>query len=256
MKLKIENESIRIIQNEKVNEKSINIYEIEFEFSEEWDELNKKLIISKNAQTQELEIIDSKVIIPSLEDGSYEFGVVGYIIENDIIVKRKSTNMISKYIKISAAGYEANTEQQEEHASIIDKKIAEIENLIDGSIEDITEAKTNAIAEINQTVESFDTDIASKIQIYNENANAKLAEYNQNSISKIQTFNDNATSKTEIFNQNANTKIEEYNNNTTSKIEAFNQNAVNKTNEFNNLMNEYFGDIANALDSINGEVVV
>lgn len=194
MKLKIENERIRTIQNEKVNEKSINIYEIEFEFSSEWDELNKKLIISKDAQTQELEIIDSKVIIPSLEDGSYEFGVVGYIIENDIIVKRKSTNMISKYIKISAAGYEANTEQQEEHASIIDKKIVELQDILQ---------------ETEEAVEDFDNDVVEKVQEYNDNATTKTQTFNQNATNKTTDFNDNAIAKTEAFNENAEEKKRE-----------------------------------------------
>ena len=133
MKLKIENERIRIIQDGNVNEKSINIYEIEFEFSEEWDELTKKLMISKGSQTQEIEIIDNRVIIPCLEKGTYYLGVVGYILEEDIFIKRKATNIIRKNISISSAGFEANTEYQEEYASVLDEKISELQEIVEES---------------------------------------------------------------------------------------------------------------------------
>ena len=194
MKLKIENERIRILQDGNVNEKSINIYKIEFEFSSEWDELTKKLIVSKGAQTQEIEIIDNKVIIPSLERGTYYLGVVGYIIENDIIVKRKATNTIKKDISTSAAGYEANTETEEEHASVLDEKIVELNGILQ---------------ETEEAVEDFDYDVVEKVQEYNDNATTKTQTFNQNATNKTTDFNKNATSKTEAFNENAEEKKRE-----------------------------------------------
>lgn len=133
LKLKIENETIKIVQEENVNEKSINIYEVEFEFSEEWNKLVKKFIIYNGSQTQEIEIIDNKVIIPSLSNGIYLLGVVGYIVENKIITKRKITNMIQKYFAVSSAGFEANTEYQEEYASVLDEKISELHEIVENS---------------------------------------------------------------------------------------------------------------------------
>lgn len=175
MKLKIENERIRILQDGNVNEKSINIYKIEFEFSSEWDELTKKLIVSKGAQTQEIEIIDNRVIIPSLENGKYYLGVVGYIIEDDIIVKRKATNIIEKAISISAAGYEANTETEEEYASVLEQKIAELQDILQ---------------ETEEAVSYFDDDVVSKTQAYNDNATLKTEAFNQNATEKATVFNE------------------------------------------------------------------
>lgn len=194
MKLKIENERIRILQDGNVNEKSINIYKIEFEFSSEWDELTKKLIVSKGSQTQEIEIIDNRVIIPSLENGKYYLGVVGYIIEDDIIVKRKATNIIEKAISISAAGYEANTETEEEYASVLDEKIVELNEILQ---------------ETEEAVEDFDNDVADKVQEYNDNATTKTQTFNQNATNKTTDFNDNAIAKTEAFNENAEEKKRE-----------------------------------------------
>ena len=238
MKLKIDNEEIIAIQNENINEKSINIYEIEFEFSEEWDELNKKLIITRSGQTEEIEIIDNKVIIPSLKSGTYYLGVVGYIIENEVIVKRKTTNIIPKKIEAAAARYEANAETEEEHASVLEQKIAELQDTLqetEEAVSDFNDDVTSKTQTFNENAQSklteYNDNATSRTQLYNENAQSKVTEYNDNSTFKTQTFNENAQNKLAEYNQNAENKLTAYNNNATSKTEAFNQNAEEKKRE-------------------------
>lgn len=53
--------------------------------------------------------------------------------ENEIITKRKITNMIQKYFSVSSAGFEANTEYQEEYASVLDEKISELHEIVENS---------------------------------------------------------------------------------------------------------------------------
>lgn len=75
--------------------------------------------------------------------------------------------------------------------------------------------------------------IEDKTAEYNANAEAKTNAFNQNATDKTNTFNSNATSKTNDFNTNASNKTTAFNNNATQKTNDFNSNATSKTDTFN-----------------------
>ena len=132
MNLKLENEKLTIVNDEKVNAESISIYDINIDFSEEWNEFtNKEIIFTNGEHTYEREIIDDTALFPSIPNGKYFIGIVGLIIENNEIVKRKATNLVPKTVMNSSAEYETNTEDEEAELSLIQKKIAEIEDDLD-----------------------------------------------------------------------------------------------------------------------------
>lgn len=48
MKLKVENDNLTIIEDSLVRAKAINVYDIEIDFSKDWDEFTTKEIIFSN----------------------------------------------------------------------------------------------------------------------------------------------------------------------------------------------------------------
>lgn len=66
MKLKVEKDSLGIIEDNFIRAKTIDIYEIEFEFSKEWDEFSKKIVYVYGSDVWEDAIVDNKTIVSSL----------------------------------------------------------------------------------------------------------------------------------------------------------------------------------------------
>lgn len=204
MKIIVQNEKIKIENDKLLNAKAIDQYEIEIEFSEEWDRYTKNIVYICDDKVWQEPIVNGKTTVPSLPSGQiYSIGIVGTIIENDVIVKRKPTNLVYHAICISSAEYEQNQADEEELAETYENYLQELNAKsveIQGYLNDIEDAYTD----------------------YNENAEEKIDEYNTN-----------ATQKSNSFNSNAQTELENFNTNAQSKLENFNTNATNKTNEFN-----------------------
>lgn len=76
-------------------------------------------------------------------------------------------------------------------------------------------------------------DIEDKTAEYNANAEEKTNDFNQNATQKTNDFNSNYTQKVNDFNTNASTQTSAFNSNASSKTSAFNSNAETKTNAFN-----------------------
>lgn len=132
MKYKVENEILKIIEDETVRAESVDIYTVDVELSSEWNDLDTiAAVYTDGTNTYVREIIDNQTIIPNLKNGKYSIGIVGYNNEEDLIVKRKATNLVQKTITHSSAEYENTPGNEEVELSLIEKKIAEIESSLD-----------------------------------------------------------------------------------------------------------------------------
>lgn len=128
MKLKIENDDLLLQENSTIRAENIDVYEIEFDFTSEWDVFNKKIVFVNNSDVYEQVIFDDKTKIPPLPNGNYSIGVVGFIIENDIVVKRKATNMLYQVVTVSAAEFKKTHEQEEKEATAYEKYLTDLKN--------------------------------------------------------------------------------------------------------------------------------
>lgn len=126
MKFLIENDNITCIERTIVRAKSINWYDIELTFTDEWEELTKKIVyINENGDVLENAILDNKTTIPNIENGIYNIGVVGFKMENEQFIKRVSTNLITLNLTQSAAEFNGE-EPSEEIIRTFEKYLQEI----------------------------------------------------------------------------------------------------------------------------------
>lgn len=184
--------------------------------------------------------------------------------QEDKIIKRIPTNLVTKKIITSSAEYVANKEYTDEDANVYEKYLQAITKVsigINGDIEKIKALEDNILEQYNKNVElekkmeqeteKFAKQANTAIEDYNSNAETKIEEFNTNAKEKTEEFNSNAIkktagintvsenfkemaeTKTTEFNKNANTKTEEFNNNSTEKINAFDSNAETQTETFN-----------------------
>lgn len=180
------------------------------------------------------------------------------------IVKRIPTNLVTKTIITSSAEYEPNKEYTDEDANVYEKYLQAITNVsieINDDIEKIKALEDNILEQYNKNVElekkmkqeteKFAKQANTAIEDYNSNAEVKTEEFNTNAKEKTDEFNSNATEKeteisditdgfdanveekTNTFNSNVETKTTEFNNNSNTKTEEFNNNSTEKINAFN-----------------------
>ena len=217
MKFKVEKDKIEIIEDSTINSGSINYYEIECEFSSEWDNLAIKMILlNENNSAIALGFMDGKFIIPNTISGRYSIGFVGYLIEGETKTKQISTILLPKILYKGAGD---NT------IEIVEEEVLE------PTIWEQYVATIQAI--MNDTID-VRTDVYNKYDEYNLNAAAKTTEFNDNYTIKKQAIDgvctDVQTLKTGVEQDIAaeidtiNGMLEDYNVNATSKTVEFNSN--------------------------------
>lgn len=187
----------------------------------------------------------------------------GILVQEDKIIKRIPTNLVTKTIITSSAEYVANKEYTDEDANVYEKYLQAITKVsidINGDIEKIKALEDNILEQYNknaelekkmeQETEKFAEQANTAIEDYNSNVETKIEEFNTNAKEKTDEFNSNATekkseintvsenfkklaeTKTTEFNKNVNNKTEEFDNNSTEKINDFNSNAEEKIAEY------------------------
>lgn len=179
MKLKVENDDLKYIEESTIRAKTINIYEIELEFSPDWDELTKTIVYMYGSDVWQEPIVNNKTIVPSLPSGKeYAIGVVGTAIENDIVVKRKATNWIYHAITTSSAEVEQNQYDEDEIAKTYEKYMQSItaESLkiqgYLGNIEELAEQIEKDKQEIEIKVKEFNKIAEEKSKDISDSADA------------------------------------------------------------------------------------
>nr|DAL39950.1 MAG TPA_asm: invasion associated secreted endopeptidase [Caudoviricetes sp.] len=180
------------------------------------------------------------------------------------IVKRIPTNLVTKTIITSSAEYESNKEYTDEDANIYEKYLQAITNVsidINNDIEKIKALEDNILDQYNKNVELADK-MEQETEKFAKQANTAIEDYNSNAEAKIEKFNTNAKEKTDEFNSNATEKKTEisdiaegvknmataiqtemankkdgFDTNAEEKTNTFNSNVETKTTEFNNNSN-------------------
>lgn len=201
------------------------------------------------------------------------------------IVKRIPTNLVTKTIITSSAEYESNKEYTDEDANIYEKYLQAITNVsidINNDIEKIKALEDNILEQYNKNVElekkmeqeteKFAKQANTAIEDYNSNAETKTEEFNTNAKEKTDEFNSNATEKeteisdiadvfdanveekTNTFNSNVETKTTEFNNNSNTKTEEFNNNSTEKINAFNSNAEEKIADYNKHVETLTSRI--
>lgn len=78
MQFKVNKDYLEIVETENTYAKAIDLYNINIEFSREWDNLAKKMLFISNSDAYEQQIVDNKTVLPNLPNGKYQIGVVRY----------------------------------------------------------------------------------------------------------------------------------------------------------------------------------
>lgn len=132
----------------------------------------------------------------------------GFLVQENKIVKRIPTNLITKTIITSSAEYESNKEYTDEDANIYEKYLQAITNVsidINNDIEKIKALEDNILDQYNKNVELADK-MEQETEKFAKQANTAIEDYNSNAEAKIEKFNTNAKEKTDEFNSNATEK--------------------------------------------------
>ena len=199
MKLIVQNEKLKIENDKLLNAKAIDQYEIEIEFSEEWDRYTKNIVYICDDKVWQEPIVNGKTTVPSLPSGQiYSIGIVGTIIENEVITERKPTNLVYHAICVSSAEYEQNQADEEVLAETYENYVQEINAKsieIQGYLGDIETAYTNYNNNAQEKTDEYNTNATNKTGAFNNNASDKTTDYNTNAVNKTNEFNQNAEEK-------------------------------------------------------------
>ena len=191
LKLKVQNKELKIISEDDKKESfikgSFNIDKLEFDFSEEWDKLSKKVIYKAGDKSYAEAVIDNTAIVPAevyTSAGFVEISVVGFANENgkDTIVL--PTNTIRKIVYDTNSNGEEPSNLPDE--STWDKYQKKIEDLAEEAKKAEANAKTSAEAaenvknEVEKDVAGFDKNVEEKTSEFNKNAEEKTTEFDKN----------------------------------------------------------------------------
>jgi hypothetical protein len=78
MQFKVKKDYLEIVETENTYAKAIDLYNIDINFSEEWDNLAKKMLFISDSDVYEQQIVDNKTVLPNLPNGRYQIGVVRF----------------------------------------------------------------------------------------------------------------------------------------------------------------------------------
>lgn len=158
MKFIINNDKLTIENNNSYLAKAVDIYNIDLEFSSEWNNLTKKILFIKGTNVIEGAILSNRIVLPALDKGIYQVGIVGYTSQDDVITKKLPTNLITIPILSSSAEYNGQEPTPEEISTyeIYIQRMQAISDGIDTKInnfdQDVIAQKEQIQAEISQGI--------------------------------------------------------------------------------------------------------
>ena len=137
----------------------------------------------------------------------------GFLVQEDKIIKRIPTNLVTKTIITSSAEYESNREYTDEDANIYEKYLQAITKVsidINGDIEKIKALEDNILEQYNKNAE-LEKKMEQETEKFAEQANTAIENYNSNAETKTEEFNTNAKEKKDDFDSNVTEKKSEIN---------------------------------------------
>lgn len=218
-----------------------NVDVFHFEFDNEWENLDKTLVLIVDGKTYNIALLNNEVILPKeayVKNGGYiTVGIFGKN-GNTILSSTLATVYITK--GAYAEGEEpSNLPLQTQW----DLYIAEINNLLVQAQIAEKNAKTseaNAKTYANnaeQTIETVNI-VKTEVEETQDEVNKTVENFNKNVENHTTEFNQNATKKINNFDTNAEQKTTDFNENYTEKLEDFNNNAEQITTNIEELQNE------------------
>lgn len=142
MIIKVDKHQLKILEEEKINEKELNIQEIKFVFSDDYKDFNKSFLVTNSNFITKKYIIppNNKISMPFFDaEGKYLFGVFAEkVIDNKIF--RLNPSPIAKRI-IDGSFKEAENHEEitasefEQYISILNKSIENIPFFIKDELE-------------------------------------------------------------------------------------------------------------------------
>lgn len=131
--------------------------------------------------------------------------------QEDKIVKRIPTNLVTKTIITSSAEYKSDKEYTDEDANIYEKYLQAITNIsidINNDIEKIKALEDNILDQYNKNVELADK-MEKETEKFAKKADTAIEDYNSNAKTQTDNFNTNAKKKADDFDNNATEKKSE-----------------------------------------------
>ena len=133
MKAKITNDQLEIEDNALYNSGSIDYYEIDVEFTPEWEDLTKYAILVKGEDAVKIPVAASTIKIDSNTSGTYFLGFIGYTIEDDEKTYQISTNLLPVFFQIGAGEINAREAQDLPDPTTWETYLEEIQAIVDGA---------------------------------------------------------------------------------------------------------------------------
>ena len=270
-----------------------NIDTFHFEFDEEWEGLDKTLVLISGGQRYNIALLNDSALMPFETyqiKGNVQIGLFGTDNGNRVL----ATGWLPLYIEEDS--YEVNTEPEnlpsptqwdlyvteingllnqcratkEDCEEILNQMQLDYEqylrelNQIKSDTEDLKDDTQTIHDETNQIKTDVQTlkrqieqkidDAYLRINEYNQNAQQKTNRFNQNAEQKTNSFNQNSESKTNTFNQNATEKTNTFNTNANQKTNDYNDNATQKTNTFNENAQKKLDEVTQAGEEAVGNI--
>lgn len=132
MKAIITNDKLEIQDNTLYNSGSIDYYEIDVEFSSDWDGLTKYAVLV-GAEKIKLPVVANKLHVDQRTSGTYTIGFVGYTLEDDEKTFQISTNLEYIYFQTGAGEIEANEPSDLPDPTTWETYLSEIQAIVDGA---------------------------------------------------------------------------------------------------------------------------
>ncbi len=132
MKAIITNDKLEIQDNTLYNSGSIQYYEIDVEFSSDWEGLTKYAVLV-GAEKIKLPVVANKLHVDQRTSGTYTIGFVGYTLEDDEKTYQISTNLEYIYFQTGAGEIEANEPSDLPDPTTWETYLSEIQAIVDGA---------------------------------------------------------------------------------------------------------------------------
>lgn len=132
MKAIITNDKLEIQDNTLYNSGSIDYYEIDVEFSSDWDNLTKYAVLV-GAEKIKLPVVANKLHVDQRTSGTYTIGFVGYTLEDDEKTYQISTNLEHIYFQTGAGEIEANEPSDLPDPTTWETYLSEIQAIVNGA---------------------------------------------------------------------------------------------------------------------------
>lgn len=146
MKFILEKDKVSIKDKDNLKSGSINYYQAEVEFDDEWDGLSieARIVKKENGVIQEegnaIAVINNELNIDKKISGTYAIGFIGYRINQTEKVYQISTNLVGLYFNKGAGEIEVSNSQEVPEVSEWEQYLLQVQDFINTANAKINQA--------------------------------------------------------------------------------------------------------------------